>query len=98
MKKKIEKTVSKALAFFLSALFIFEVLPTQIMADAYNDWSDQRNAINELIENPSVNEEDTADILYEVVEKRDEYTKVFKKSDGSFTAMIRFRAVCAWNS
>lgn len=88
MKKKIEKTVSKALAFFLSALFIFEVLPTQIMADAYNDWSDQRNAINELIENPSVNEEDTADILYEVVEKRDEYTKVFKKSDGSFTAMI----------
>ncbi|MDE6020520.1 MAG: DNRLRE domain-containing protein, partial [Ruminococcus sp.] len=88
MKKKVIKFISKFLSVFLSALFVAEILPTQIIAEAYNDWSNSKSYVNELIENPTANKESTSDILYEVTEKRDEYTKVYKKSDGSYTALV----------
>lgn len=88
MNKKSRTVISKFLAIFLSVLFITEFLPVQIMAQAYSNSTAQKSYTKDLIENPSASEENTADILYEVVEKRDEYTKVYKKSDGSYTALV----------
>lgn len=88
MKKKVIGFISKFLAIFLSGLFIAEILPLQIMTEAYREQINSSSYINNLIENPNEDQENASDILYEVVEKRDEYTKVYKKTDGSYTAFI----------
>lgn len=88
MKKGI-KVFCKVLSVFLAMLFILEVLPTQVMADAYTAAVAEKEYIEDILNNPTNPENNTdADILYEVEEKRDEYTKVYKKSDGTYTAIM----------
>ena len=88
MKKAI-KTMTRFLAVFLSVLFILEILPTQIMADAYSEYTNKKQFISDLISNPAEpSKEAYADIAYEDTDKRDEYTKVYKRNDGSFTAVV----------
>ena len=88
MKKAI-KTMSKFLAVFLSILFIVEILPTQVMAEAYSAYSAEKQYINDLIDKPAeLDDVEKADILYEVTEKRDEHTKVYKRADGTYTALV----------
>ncbi len=88
MKKGI-KTFCKVLSVFLAVLFILEVLPTQVMAEAYTAAVAEKQFIEELVNNPTdVENADSAEILYEVEEKRDEFTKVYKKTDGSYTAIV----------
>lgn len=88
MKKKVIGFIPKFLAMFLSALFIAEILPLQTMAEAYQEQVSSSSYINNLIENPNANKENASDILYEVAEKRDEYTKVYKRTDGSYTTFV----------
>ena len=87
--KKVLKAASKCLAIILSILFIVEILPTQIMADAINDWSEMFNLnnIGETIEEYK-NEDNHAEILYEDISKRDEYSKHFRMSDGTYQAVM----------
>ena len=88
MKQTI-KSMTKFLAVFLSFLFILEILPTQIMADAYSEYTSKKQFITDLISNPAeLSEEAYADIAYEDTDKRDEYTKVYRKTDGTYTAVI----------
>ena len=61
-------------------------------------------AVEESNNNPSSTvptdniSEDTSDILYEVVEKRNEYTKVYKLSDGSYYEVISNEPVHVYNN
>ena len=88
MKKGI-KTFCKVLSVFLAVLFILEVLPTQVMAEAYTAAVTEKQFIEDLVNNPTdVENANSAEILYEVEEKRDEFTKVYKKTDGSYTAIV----------
>lgn len=82
MKKKTKKAC-KILSVFLAFLIVVQILPLQVLAEN----------IAELLSNNEITDtssEDSTDIgiLYEVEEKRDEYTKVYKKSDGSYTAVM----------
>lgn len=88
MKKGI-KTFCKVLSVFLAVLFVIEILPLQVMAEEFTDAVAQKEFIEDIVNNPTDAEKDAeADILYEVEEKRDEYTKVYKKSDGTYTAVM----------
>lgn len=88
MKKGI-KTFCKVLSVFLAVLFVIEILPLQVMAEEFTDAVAQKEFIEDLVNNPTDAEKDAeAEILYEVEEKRDEHTKVYKKSDGTYTAVM----------
>ena len=88
MKKK-SKLFCKVLSVFLAVLFVIEILPLQVMAEEFTDAVAEKQFIEDLVNNPTDAEKDAeAEILYEVEEKRDEYTKVYKKSDGTFTAIM----------
>ncbi|MBR5545123.1 MAG: carbohydrate binding domain-containing protein [Clostridia bacterium] len=88
MKKGI-KTFCKVLSVFLAVLFVIEILPLQVMAEEFTDAVEQKEFIKDLVNNPTDAEKDAeAEILYEVEEKRDEHTKVYKKSDGTYTAVM----------
>lgn len=83
---------TKILCSLLSALLIMQIVPFSTFA------------VEESINNPSstvpINNisEDTSDILYEVVEKRNEYTKVYKLSDGSYYEVISNEPVHVYNN
>ena len=88
MKKGI-KTFCKVLSVFLAILFVIEILPLQVMAEEFTDAVAQKEFIEDLVNNPTDAEKDAeSEILYEVEEKRDEHTKVYKKSDGTYTAIM----------
>ncbi len=88
MKKGI-KTFCKVLSVFLAVLFVIEILPLQVMAEEFTEAVAQKEFIEDLVNNPTDAEKDAeAEILYEVEEKRDEHTKVYKKSDGTYTAIM----------
>ena len=83
------KLPTKILAVLLTILFVLEILPTRVMAEAYSDYSAEKQYINDLIDNPAESDNtEKADILYEVTEKRDEHTKVYKRADGTYTALV----------
>ena len=86
MKKEMKK-VCKVLSVFLTVLFVIEILPLQVMAAEFTDVVEQKRFIEDIVNNPTDVENAEAEILYEVEEKRDEYTKVYKKSDGTYTAV-----------
>lgn len=88
MKKGI-KTFCKVLSVFLAVLFVIEILPLHVMAEEFTDAVAQKEFIEDLVNNPTDAEKDAeSEILYEVEEKRDEHTKVYKKSDGTYTAVM----------
>ena len=81
MKKKTKKAC-KILSVFLALLIAMQILPLQVLAENIAELlSNQGTADTSVVENTDVS------ILYEVEEKRDEYTKVYKKSDGTYTAV-----------
>ncbi len=85
MKKKFNKILSV----FLAMLIVIGILPLSTMAKSYTDYINEQLALEELLNHPVENTEDsTATIIGEVEEKRDEYTKVYKKDDGSYTAVM----------
>ncbi len=88
MKKK-TKTMCKALSVFLAFLIVVQILPLQVLAESVTDAIAHKEFIEDVLNNPT-SEDNTSDaeILYEVEEKRDEYTKVYKKSDGTYTAIM----------
>ena len=59
------------------------------MADAYSAYTSEKQYISDLIDNPAESDDaEKAEILYEVTEKRDEHTKVYKRADGTYTALV----------
>lgn len=88
MKKK-AKTMCKALSVFLAFLIVVQILPLQVLAENVTDAIAHKEFIEDVLKNPTPEDNvPDAEILYEVEEKRDEYTKVYKKSDGTYTAIM----------
>lgn len=87
MKKS--KMKCKILSMFLVSLFLIQLLPLQVAAENVTEAIAHKDFLESALENP-VTENNTNDehILYEIEEKRDEYTKVYKKSDGTYTAVM----------
>ncbi len=83
------KTMCKALSVFLAFLIVVQILPLQVLAENITDAIAHKEFIEDVLNNPtSEDNASDAEILYEVEEKRDEYTKVYKKSDGTYTAIM----------
>lgn len=87
MKKRF-KTACKVISVFLTVLLVLQIAPMQLIADAYTEAIAIKNMPQETVTTFADDEDFSAEILYEVEEKRDEYTKVYKKNDGSYTAMV----------
>ena len=87
MKKQV-KMLLKVLSVFLTVLMVLQIAPMQLIANAYTEAMAIKNMTQEDITTFSNDEDFSAEILYEVEEKRDEFTKVYKKNDGSYTAMV----------
>lgn len=86
--KKGFKTMVKVLSVFLTVLMVLQIVPMQLIANAYTEAMAIKNMPREDVTTFSNDEDFSAEILYEVEEKRDEFTKVYKKNDGSYTAMV----------
>ena len=87
MKKGL-KTMVKVLSVFLTVLMVLQIAPMQLIANAYTEAMAIKNMPREDVTTFTNDEYFSAEILYEVEEKRDEFTKVYKKNDGSYTAMV----------
>ena len=87
MKKQI-KMLLKVLSVFLTVLMVLQIAPMQLIANAYTEAMAIKNMPREDVITFASDEDFSSDILYEVDEKRDEFTKVYKKNDGSYTAMV----------
>ena len=87
MKKEI-KTTCKVISVFLTVLLVLQIAPMQLIADAYTEAMAIKNMPREAVTTFADDEDFSAEILYEVEEKRDEFTKVYKKNDGTYTAMV----------
>ena len=73
--------LTKILSVFLSVILIIGIVPMQVFAIGTKE-------ISEIVHESTDIENDEVEILYEVEESRDKYTKVYKKSDGTYTAMV----------
>ncbi len=86
--KKITEKLHKSISVFLVLLIVMQILPLQVLAESITDAIEHKEFIEDVLNNPTLeNNTSDAEILYEVEEKRDEYTKVYKKSDGTYTAI-----------
>lgn len=84
------KTSKKVLAVLLTIATLIGIFScaTTVFAEEYNEYTDnkayQENLLTETVET----EEEKAEIVCEVPEKRDEYSKTYKRADGSYTSII----------
>ena len=78
--------MKKALRFIsmaLAILLIAEILPAQAIADGFQQ---QTRAQAEQVQQPGNSEQ--AGILFEDVEQRSAFAKIFKRTDGTYTALL----------
>ncbi len=87
MEKRFKMSL-KVLSVFLTVLMVLQIAPMQIIADAYTHVINIKNMPRENIITFADDDGFSSEILYEVKEKRDEFTKVYKKNDGSYAAMV----------
>lgn len=80
MRKRILKLLSTVLAIII----ILGVLPLSTFAAEV----DSGLALEESIKDAAAKSEERAEIIAEVKSRRDEFTKVFRKNDGTYTAII----------
>ena len=82
----------KMLAIFLSVVLFLGAfsVATPVFAENVTDAIEHYEFVQNAINNPAAAEQTTpeAEITFEVEEKRDEYTKVYKKDDGTYTAVM----------
>lgn len=84
------KTSKKVLAVLLTIATLIGIFScaTTVFAEDLNEYTDnkayQENLLTETVET----EQEKAEIVCEVPEKRDEYSKTYKRADGSYTSII----------
>ncbi len=78
------KNMSKIISVILSIVILLSVLPMQTFAEEYHSWQAKQETITDTDTGVTA----TSEILYEVTSKREANKKVFKKSDGTYTAMV----------
>ncbi|MBS7359119.1 MAG: hypothetical protein KIG53_00780, partial [Oscillospiraceae bacterium] len=84
------KKSAKILSFILSVLMLFSVFScaTPVFAADVNEAVTQKEYTDKLLTEAVDTEKEQAEIVCEVEEKRDEYSKTYKRADGSYTAVI----------
>ena len=80
----------KLLALVLSVLTFLGVFScsTTVFAEEYNGYVAEREYQDKLLTEAVENEKQKAEIVCEVPEKRDEFSKTYKRADGSFTTVF----------
>ena len=82
MKKGI-KTFCKVLSVFLAVLFILEVLPTQVMAEAYTAAVAEKQFIEDLMNNPTdVENADSAEFFMKLKKNEMNLQRYIKRPMG----------------
>ena len=84
------KQVKKLLAMILTLATLIGIFSsaTTVFAEEYNNYSDNKAYQETLLTEAVENGNEKAEIICEVAEKRDEYTKTYKRADGSFTTVL----------
>ncbi len=84
--------IQKSLAVFLSVVLFLGAfsVATPVFAQEVTDAVEHYEFVQDAINNPAIAEDTApeAEIVFEVEEKRDEFTKVYKKDDGTYTAIM----------
>ncbi len=84
------RTSKKVLAILLTIATLIGIFScaTTVFAEDLNEYAEnkayQENLLTETVET----EQEKAEIVCEVTEKRDEYSKTYKRADGSYTSIV----------
>ena len=84
------KTVKNFLAFVLTIATLIGMFScaTTVFAEGYNEYTANKAYQEKLLTETVDKENEQAEIVCEVPEKRDEFSKTYKRADGSFTSVI----------
>ena len=84
------KTCKKLMAVFLTIATLIGIFScaTTVFAEEYNEYADNKAYQESLLTEAVEAEGEQSEIVCEVPEKRDEYSKTYKRADGSFTSVI----------
>ena len=84
------KKSRKILAAILSVLMFMGIFScsTTVFAEEYNSYVAEQEYQEKLLTETVENEKSKAEIVCEVPEKRGEYSKTYKRADGSFTTVF----------
>ncbi len=84
------KTSKKVLSVILTIATLIGIFScaTTVFAEDYNEYTDNKAYQEKLLTETVDSENEQAEIICEVEEKRDEYSKTYKRADGSFTSVL----------
>lgn len=84
------KTSKKVLAILLTIATLMGIFScgTTVFAEEYNEYTDNKAYQEKLLTESVETEEKKAEIVCEVPEKRGEYSKTYKRADGSYTSIV----------
>jgi len=84
------KTSKKILAVLLTIATLIGIFScaTTVFAEDYNEYTDRKSYQEKLLTEVVETEGEQSEIVCEVPEKRDEFSKTYKRADGSFTSVI----------
>ena len=84
------RTSKKVLAVLLTIATIIGIFScaTTVFAEDLNEYTEEKAYQEKLLTETVETEEGASEIVCEVPEKRDEYSKTYKRADGSFTSVL----------
>lgn len=84
------RTSKKVMAVLLTIATLLGIFScaTTVFAEDYNKYADDKAYQESLLTETVETEEEASEIVCEIPEKRDEYSKTYKRADGSFTSVI----------
>ncbi len=84
------KKSKKILAILLTVLTVVGIFScaTTVWAEEYNEYVETKAYEEKLLTETVASESEKAEIVCEVEEKREEYSKTYKRADGSYTTVV----------
>ena len=84
------KTIKRLLAVLLTITTLIGIFScgTSVFAEEYNEYVENKAYSETLLTETIENEKENSEIICEVPEKRDEFSKTYKRADGSFTTVL----------
>ena len=84
-----KRSIGKMLAVFLTIIMLLQILPMSVMAEEYGEYTADKRYIDNLLCDPAEpSKETSADIAYEDTDKRDEFSKTYVNTDGTYTKIV----------
>lgn len=84
---RMSKTAARFISILLIIVAVMGTLPVSVFAQTLENKKNADVYRNNLLNNV-VKSEEKAEIVAEVIEKREEYTKTYERADGTFTKVI----------